>query len=270
MKRSLLVVGILAGYCALSGSEAGGRLTLALKGGLSSPRSGTFNNEIVPSVNLSIQDFLSQAAAFGFDTKSDELEKIGLGPMAGCEIEWFFRPRISLAAGVEYFKRAPSASSRASGSEGAAVYDLTQNYDIKASVIPVLATVRYHLPLGKFRAYAGAGAGYYWGSLGFNVNFDLKVNGVSAGSDMTVTEGTGRAVVPHLNAGLDFSLMKRISLAADVRYSFGKIKSFKINRQTDNDLVGRNITYINAQGDEKTVMWELDGFTAGLMIKIRF
>jgi len=270
MKKKLLIVGIFSCCYSLSAFEVGGRLTFALKSGMFSPSSKNINNEIISPINQSIQDFVTQAAAFGFTAESDEFNKIGQGLILGGEVEWFFRPRISVAAGAEYFQNARSAFNEASGTEGAITYELSQKYDVKASVIPLLATVRYHFPLGKYRLYAGAGVGYYMGKLNFKMNYNLKVDSVAAESDTTENEGTGQAVIPHVNAGLDLELLKHVSLTADLRYSFGTIKSFKIKKHTESEMIGKKITYTNAQGDEKPVMWELDGFTLGLMVKIKF
>ena len=270
MKKWFLMAGILAGSCSLSALDTGGRLSFGLKGGMFSPSSRTFNREIVPAFNRSIEDFITQAAAFGFSSKSDSLDEIGLGPLFGAEVEWFFLPYLSAALGTEYFRRTPSAYSEASGQEGGTTYELRQDYRVRACIIPVLMTVRYHFPLKRWRIYAGAGAGYYSGRLDFKTDFSLKINGAPAEAETSRNEGTGRAVVPHLSAGLNFELIKRVSLAADVRYALGKINSFKIKNHTQAEMVGLEMTYIDAAGDEKPIRWELSGLSLGILIKVNF
>ena len=270
MKKWFLIPVILAGYGPLSALETSGRLSFAMRGGMFSPSSRTYNREIVPAFNQSIEDFVTQAAAFGYSTKSDSLDEIGLGPVFGAEVEWFFRPYLSAALGTEFFRKAPSAFSQASVQEGGTTYELRQDYRVKATLIPVLLTVRYHIPLNRWRFYAGAGAGYCLGRLDFRNDFSLRINGSAAEGESSRNQGAGRAIVPHLSAGLNFELTGRIVLAADLRYAFGEIDSFEIKNHTEADMVGREMTYVTAGGAERPVRWELNGLRFGISAKYVF
>lgn len=247
------------------------KIAFSLKGGFYTPSSSTFNNDVVPSVNNALTDFNAWLSSAGLKSSMDELDEIKGGITLGGEVEFFVSSRFSFAIGVEYWRQKPKASVEASGKIGGDSYDISSKYDIETSLIPVIATLRASLPSDNFRAYMGAGIGYYMGKVVLKESWDWKENGISFEKGEHELESSGKAIIPHLNGGFDFDLTKNISICADLRYPFGTIKSFKIEKDTsDPASVGESLKYEDANGEEKEYKWELSGFNFGISIKFKF
>ncbi len=247
------------------------KIALSLKGGFYSPSSSTYNNEVIPPVNNSLTEFNAWLSSTGLKSNLDELDEIKGGIVFGGEVEFFVSRQFSFSFGADYWKQTPKASVGASGTVGGDSYDISDKYQINFSLIPIFTTLRVSLPSEMFRAYIGAGIGYYMGKIVLKEEWDLKENGVSVEKGSHELESSGKAIIPHLNGGFDFDITKSISISADLRYPLGKIKSFRIEKDTsDPTNVGENLKYEDVNGEEKDFKWELSGFNFGVNLKFKF
>lgn len=247
------------------------RITFSLKGGLYTPSSSTYNNEVLPPVNNSLTRFNAWLSSMGLKSNLDELDEIKGGITFGGEVEFFVSREFSFSFGAEYWKRTPEASIKASGTVSGDSYEISYKSQIEFSLIPVFTTLRVSLPSEMFRVYIGAGIGYYMGKIVLKQEWDEKENGISFEKGSHELESSGKAIIPHLNGGFDFDITKNISISADLRYPFGKIKSFRIDKDTsDPTAVGENLKYDDVNGEEKDFKWELSGFNFGVNLKFKF
>ncbi len=269
MKRVFVILGIL--FISLSSFGAEKRVAISFRAGLYSPSSQTYNDDVIPPINNMLTEFTAWLSSAGLNAKLDELDEIKGGMTYGGEIEFFVVPQFSLAFGAELWKKKPSASVKANGVVGGDSYDISEDYQIEASLTPLLLTLRVNLSSERFRAYLGGGAGYYMGKILVKDEWDWKENGVSFEKGSHQIESTGESIIPHVNGGFDFDLSENLSISADLRYSFGTIKSFEIKKDTtDPTSIGKNLTYEDVNGVEKDFKWELSGFNFGVNLKIKF
>lgn len=247
------------------------RIAFSLKGGLYIPSSSTYNDEVLPPVNNSLTEFNAWLSSAGLKSSLDELDEIKGGITFGGEVEFFVSRGFSFSLGAEYWKQTPKASVEASGNVGGDSYEISDKYQIEHSLIPILATLRASLPSDRFRAYIGAGIGYYMGKIILKEEWDWKENGISFEKGSSKLESSGKAIIPHLNGGFDLDITNNISISADLRYPLGKIKSFRIDKDTsDPTAVGKNLKYEDVNGKEKDFKWELNGFNFGVNLKFKF
>jgi hypothetical protein len=269
MRFKILIISILSFSILLIGEEK--RIAFSLKGGLYSPSSTTYNEEVVPPVNNAFTEFNAWLSSAGLKANMNELDEIKGGMTFGGEVEFFVTSKFSFAFGAEYWKKTPEAFVEASGTVSGDSYDISDKYKIDFSLIPIFTTLRVSLPSERFRAYLGAGIGYYMGKVVLREEWDWKENGISFEKGSHEVESSGKAIIPHINGGFDFDILKNISICADLRYPFGKIKSFKIEKDTsDPTVIGENLKYEDVNGEEKDFKWELNGFNFGLSLKFKF
>lgn len=269
MRSKFFLIFILSFSVLLIGEEK--KIAISLRSGLYTPSSSTYNNEVIPPVNNSLTEFNAWLSSAGLKSNMDELDEIKGGIAFGGEIEFFVSRQFSFAIGAEYWRQTPKASIEASGTVSGDSYDISDKYQIEASLIPVLATVRISFPSNKFRAFMGAGIGYYMGKIILKEEWDWKENGISFEKGSHEIESSGKSLIPHLNGGFDFDITKNISISADLRYPLGTIKTFKIERNTsDLASIGENLKYEDVNGKEKEFKWELSGFNFGVNLKFKF
>ena len=243
--------------------------TLSLKGGFYSPSSSTFNNEAVPSTNRELKDIASYLMASGFSPNYDELEKMKGNATFGGEIELFFLRRFSITLGAEYWKSTSSASLEASGHVEGSLYGANLNIDFKASLMPITCTLRMRFPYKKLRTYAGGGIGLYMGQVELQEDYNHTKDGDSVRTSEISEEARGSSMIPHVNGGFDLNITETLSLGIDVRYLFGKIKSFEIKESSDKSRVKSQLTFVDENGLEKAFQWELDGINLGIFLRIK-
>jgi opacity protein-like surface antigen len=180
----------------------------------------------------------------------------------GGEMEVFISDRFSLALGAEFGKSTPSDVRFSEGDISNQFVNARSAFETKASLIPILGTVRINIPFKKFRAYIGAGAGLYLGK--------LRINWQSHDFADERFYAKGMAIIPHLNGGLSYKLSKRISVGFDVRYVMGDFNSLTIKECADDSLVGQklNLTDINTYSTQ--FPWELKGLNMGFIVRFNF
>ncbi len=269
MRFKIFLFSILSFSVLLIGEEK--RIAFSLRGGLYTPSSSTYNDEVLPPVNNSFTEFTAWLSSAGLKTNLDELDEIKGGMTYGGEVEFFVSRNLSFAIGAEYWIQKPKASIKASGSISGDSYEISDEFEVSASLIPVVATLRVGLPSERFRAYIGGGIGYYMGKVFIKEEWDWKENGISFEKGSHEIESSGKAVIPHINGGFDFDIKKNISISADLRYPLGTIKAFKIEKDTsDPRSIGENLKFEDVNGEEKDFKWELSGFNFGVNIKFKF
>ncbi len=269
MKFKIFLISILSFSVLLIGEEK--RIAFSLRGGLYTPSSSTYNDEVLPPVNNSFTEFNAWLSSAGLKSNMNELDEIKGGMTFGGEIEFFVSRSFSLAIGAEHWIQKPKASIEATGKISGDSYEISDEFEVSASLIPIVATLRVNLPSERFRAYIGAGMGYYMGKIVLKEEWDWKENGVSFEKGSYEIESSGKAVIPHINGGFDFDITKNISISTDLRYPFGTIKAFKIEKDTsDPTSVGENLRFEDVNGKEKDFKWELSGFNFAVNLKFKF
>jgi hypothetical protein len=112
----------------------------------------------------------------------------------GGEMEVFLSDRFSIALGAEFRSNSPSDIRLASWEISTQFLNANSAFETKATLIPILGTVRFNVPFKKFRAFIGAGAGLYLGKLRINWQSPDFVD------ERFYTKGM--AIIPHFNGGL--------------------------------------------------------------------
>lgn len=254
----VIVLGIL--FIPASGKEK--KISISFKGGYYSPSSSTFNNESIPPTSRMFTDMISILSSAGLSADYDELEKMRGRMTFGAEFELYVWRQFSVALGAEYWNDETSASLQGLGDIGTTHITFNYEFRFKAFLFPILGTLRYNFPLGRFRGYVGAGGGYYIG--------EIKSRWKTPTTEEMRISARGSTFIPHLNGGVDFYLTSKLSVAVDVRYVFGKIESFRIKWDSDERREGQMLTFADENGKHQTFQWELSGFNAGLFLRFRF
>lgn len=266
-KRSLIGLLIL-GFLSLSFLNAQSGIYFRM--GYYSPQASTFNNDLREIINQNLQDTELTLQAEGFSAQSSLMDKIKGALASGGEIEIFMHPRISLGVGAEYWSETRYGSLEGSGSLLGSTASFNMDFEGKFSLLPILATVRFHLPVDKFLFYLGGGAGYYLSKVIFTELEEIRISGAVVSADKYEIESSGQAILPHLNGGLNFEIFENLIVCLDIRYPLGKISSYEIKKSTETTDVGKKLTYVDRQGKEKNFVLELSGFNFGLIIKFVF
>ena len=180
----------------------------------------------------------------------------------GGEMEVFLSRRFSLALGAEFRSNSPADARLSSGSVSTQFFNGNSAFEVNASLIPILGTVRFNVPFHKFRAYMGAGAGLYIGK--------LRINWQSPDFSDERFYARGMALIPHFNGGLSYNLSKRISVGLDVRYVMGNLNSMTIKECFNASMVGQKLDLKGISTYSSQFPWELKGLNMGFMVRFNF
>jgi hypothetical protein len=253
--------------------QAGTSVAMTFRGGFYSPSSSTFNTGYAPGVSWVFDEIDAMYAPFGFTTDYKRLDQVKGAISYTGEIEIFLGSYVSLAVGAEYWYKNVGASLDSSGNIGANSFDINMGYQVDLSLTPILAAVRFYPPppVTWARPYIGLGGGYYIGRIKEYWNYDMKKNGISYNTDNYTLISKGNAILPNVNVGIELNVMRTLSLAADVRYTFGTIKSFKIDSSSaDPADIGKELMYEDQNGNTVPFKWELRGLSLGISLKIKY
>ena len=246
--------------------------SFALKGGYALPSSKTLNEGIIAPANALLQDFRSFLTPLGFEGSLKEGPKISGGFNFGGEIQIRVLKSCHLALGIESFQGKSKGwlEGTCGGMYDGTASDLRFDSEYRASFIKIYGTVRFYFPLGKWRGYAGGGAGFTRAKISLDESYAQTVNGIDFSSGVT-TDGQSTKILPHINGGVEMPLFGWLKLCADFQYVIGTIKNFELTDDSErHPHVGKTLTYWDAQGIEKEFVWELSGFQAGLFLRISF
>ena len=115
----------------------------------------------------------------------------------------------------------------------------------------------------------GGGVGIYMSKVEIDEGYNCMKNGVKILDEEEAMEAKASSMIPHINAGFDFNMTENISIAIDLRYIFGKIKSFKIKESYDKNKVGNELKFVDEKGMEKNFQWELNGLNFGIFLRVK-
>lgn len=267
------LVFLIAGFFILTSClQAKKRIGISIKGGFYSPLSSTLNNKYIPQINQAFVSMATGLGSFGLSTELAVIEKIGGSTTYGGEIELFFMPHFSLALSGEYWeKKALSASVDATGNIEGSSFNTNMKYVMDVSLIPIVGTIRYNLPYKRLVGYLGFGVGYYIGKINYSWEYKIKKDEFTYYNEYWEYESLGISIIPNVNLGLEFKITNNIFIAADLKSPLGSIKSFEIKKSTlDSTEIGEELGYVDIDGNEKPMKWELTGFHIGISSKIKF
>lgn len=259
---------MILGFLSFSFLDAQSGIYLRL--GCFNPSASTFNDDLREVVNQNLQNTGLMLQADGLSAKSVLMDKIKGALSYGGEIEIFMRPRVSLSLGVEYWGETRPGSVQGEGNLWGDSVNFTMKFEGRFSLLPIVATFRFHFPLDNFRFYAGGGAGYYLSRFILSEIEEIKMGGAVASADKYEAKSSGHAFLPHLNGGVNFSISQSVAICLDIRYLLGKIGSYEIKKSAESTDIGRKLTYLDKQGKEKNFSLELSGFNIGLFVKFIF
>jgi len=269
--RELLaaLIGILILSTAVLGADH--RVSFSLRGGYYLPISSTYNDEYRAAVNANLSDLNSYLTELGLSGSLTELPKFKGTFIFGGEFELYGGQQFTLALGTEFLTKSFKSQLKASGDVDEVAWSVEQNGKARVSVLPILGTIRINLPVEVVRVYIGGGAGYYLGRVVIREDWTWTEEGIQAYSGNREIKATGKSFIPHANAGVDVAVSSHVFLTADLRYPFGKIKSFKIKSDSqDEAAAGQKLTFLDAGGTEKDFSWEMTGPSFQVSFKIKF
>jgi len=269
MKIKRIVVALLA-LSALTYAEDS-KFSFALRGGYYLPFTSTFNDDYLPAINQNFNELDSYFKSLDFTSTVTQMKKLNGGAVFGGEFEIFASEQFSIVFGAEYWSKKTTGTIDAEGTIDEVSYQISEGSLTKASVIPIVATIRINLPFKNFRAYIGGGVGYYLGKVKVEDSWSWIEGSETVDSGTREIKSSGSSFVPHANIGVDLNLTGSITLAADIRYPFGSINSFKIKSDTEDEgMIGQKLTFTDINGVEKDFKLELSGPSLGIKLKILF
>lgn len=165
-----------------------------------------------------------------YSPQKDPVKEFDTGLNGEISIGGYFKTNFLFELGVGYFE---------TEGDGVVVLPGGANIpaDVKLTVIPVTASIKWLYPTGSFEPYVEAGTGVYVADI------DLSGGGVSL-SDRYTNFGV------HLGLGANFDITKRVFVGVEGRYLWMAEHKFKLG-----------------QGTEDV---ELDGITGTLNLGYRF
>lgn len=246
-------------------------VSFSLRGGYYLPSSSTFNKDYVPVVNNNFNELNTYLTDIGLKGTVQEFKKMTGAAIFGGEFEFKASEQFSLVLGAEYSQKTFTGFLDSSGTIEEVSYEVTEESKFRMSVIPIYGTFRINLPVRVARVYIGGGAGYYLGRIKAEEQWSWVQGSETVDTGTRKTIASGQAVIPHANLGAELKLGGSVTLAMDLRFPFGAIKSFKIKSDTaDSNLAGQNLTFVDDKGIEKEFKWEMTGPNLGVNLKIKF
>jgi hypothetical protein len=242
-------------------------LSFKLKGGyhlLSSLGSG---ENYIDSVNRNLEDMASLYNQIGFlNAVYAPIEASQGTPGFGGELEIFFHRKFSVSLDFDYYDYSSSGNCRVVLAEQETDYSYHYDYFLDSRMIPITASLRYHLTFKKFKAYIGAGIGYYLESL----------KGLTTSSDPWEEreelkwKAHGQAILPKISAGLTLPVYKFIHIGCEISSSIGKISSFEIKESDVAANIGKKVTILDENGETVNYEHDLLGLNVGLYVMFSF
>ncbi|MDD8020046.1 MAG: outer membrane beta-barrel protein [Acidobacteriota bacterium] len=271
MKIKPLIIALLTLSVMAYAQEEKQKFSFSIRGSYFIPLSSTFNNQLRPATNENLHALVTYLKDFGLTSFYNEMGKMNGAINIGGEFEVRATEQFSLAFGVDYAFKTLSTSVNSGGTVDSISYSVNETGEVGLSVLPITATFRINLPFSKIRAHIGGGLGYYLARYTEKESWQWIEDEESIDSGTRKTVATGNAFLPHAEAGAEYKLSRKISLAAIIRYPFGTIGSFKIKEASDDPAaVGQKLTFIDADGIQRDFKWELSGPLIGVNLKFRF
>lgn len=269
MKFKNVIISILLLSSVLFGAN-NKKLSINLRCGYYLPSSSTYNDELVPAISANLYSLNAWLLEEGLTANLTELGKINGRILCGGELEFYPVSRFSVAVGAQIWQNnLPPGSLKGGGTIDNIPYDISEKISIKASLVPIVISLRAHFLTGKIDGYIGGGAGYYMGKLVIKEEWNYQISGDSYDSGSREIESRGNTILPHINGGIIINLTNNVGLSIDARYPLGEIKAFTIKRDTlDPTNVGEK--FIFEEGVEKQFKWELNGIDLGINLIIKF
>lgn len=269
-RNFILFLSLWAASSALA--QGGPRFSIGFRFGYFRPSATTFNRDFVGPLNQNLVASAAMLRSLDLTATVVEMAKIGWAADVGGEVEMFIGPVFSLMAGGKVWRETRPGRIQAEGKFMGAEIAYAQDMAATFTVLPVYVSARVNLYAvgGHLRFYAGAGAGYYWCRTSLSMTMKIEIDGSVEEDARYEVDAKGTALIPHLDAGVDVKLLGPLYAGLDMRYAFGKIRSFKITKSTDAAEVGQEYTYADAGGNLKPFVFELDGINVGLILKIKF
>jgi len=238
-----------------------------LKGGYHIFSSFGSGVNFINSINRNLEDMTSLYNKLSFLNAGYTSIEVSQGtPGFGAELEMFFNRKFSVILDFDYYDYSSSGNSRVDSVEEGLNYSYHYDYFLNSTVIPVTASVRYHLTFKNFHAYIGAGIGYYLESIkSSTTSSDLWEE-----REELIWKAQGQAILPKISAGLSLPLYKFIHIGCELGCPFGSIPSFEINDSDDPEKIGKKVTIIDQNGETENYTHDLLGLNVGIYIMFSF
>jgi opacity protein-like surface antigen len=208
--------------------------SVRLSGGLCNYNGGDFKT-VLQSQELELKD---EAALFGWSTKGNLEWKSTQFDM---ELELIFglAKHLGIGLAIEYVKGGHDCWAEATAFNG----DTTKlEFHPEFTVIPIHLNAYYYLPFTeKVTVFAKAGAGYYLTKLDFTFR---ETNDIGIVDTYSQSAGVlkDKNIGFQLASGVEFQLTKNITLFAEGRYRFVRLRSW----ESDVDLTDSSKNIITA------------------------
>lgn len=243
---------------------------VSLEVGLFRPSSATLNDELIPLLNQILSDLEAEAKGLGFKTSFKPMGKIKTNFSAAVEVETPLWKQLSLVAGVGYWKKSVSASVKASGELNNFFYGLEDATGVSVRLIPVRVSVRGEKRRGRWRYFGGVGLTWALAKFEYTSRTQFLDLTGSLEEDYFREKARGRAILPHAEAGADYTWGEKVCFGVNIRIPIGKIARLKIFDSSDPQDLGQEAVFIDQWGRERVLSWELTGFQAGLVVRYLF
>ncbi len=245
-------------------------LWVSLELGLLRASSATLNDELIPLLNQILSDLEAEAKDLGFKTSFSPMGKINTSLSAAVEVETPVWNQFSLVAGIGYWKRSVFASVEASGELNNFFYGLEDSTGVSMRLIPVRVSVRGEKMRGFWRYFGGVGLTWALAQFEYTSRIQFLDLMGSLEEDYFREKARGRAILPHAEAGVDYTWREKFRFGVIIRIPIGKISKLKIVDSSDPQDLGEEAVFIDQWGREQFLSWELTGFQASLVVRYLF
>lgn len=240
---------------------------ISFRGGYYSPSSSTLNNEALPPTNLELNETAAVLYSLGVNPEYEELDTIKGAFCFGGELEAIFWKGFSFSIGIESWKDSASGSTKFTGNIGDSFFSIAREADIVMSISPIYLTLKYSISLQRFRFYGGTGAGYYKSKIKLS-SFSKSWSSYAATTQEI--EARENALIPHISLGVDFNIITSLLISIDLKYVFGSIDRFEITKSTNDELILKELTFVDNNGFQLPFKWELTGPNIGILLRFVF
>ncbi len=246
------------------------KLWFGLETGFFRPSSATLNDEFIPQINQVLEELRLETEELGFKSEFKPMGSVPVNFSLGIEAETSLAPSLSLALGIGYWRKSLSGSVEASGKLNNFAYGLSDDVHLTLRLLPLRVSVRAESRKQAWRYFGGAGFALVLSSIEYRSRFQFLDLFNQIVEDNFQEKAGGKALVPQLEAGVDYDWRDKFRVGIIIRIPIGKIESLEITESTEPQAMGERATYLDSRGEEKLLDWGITGWQLSLTLRYFF
>jgi hypothetical protein len=186
-------------------------------------------------------------------------------PFFGGGIEVSFHSRFSLNLTVDFYLSSRSGSFDAEiPTDDQQSYTYYRQYNLRSFFLPVKASLRYRIPLNRLFVFLEGGLSYCISGLKSRTSYE----DIWEGGEKLLWKARGQALVPFIEGGVSFRIIRHLSLVLQAGLPLSGINSFKITDCYEGWRIGEKLTLYDENGAAVPYSHRLRGLNIGVCLML--